>query len=98
MNMQAMLKKAQTIQKEMMEEQKKIEDKEFIGKSSIVTVVAKGNKEIIKVTIDSEKMDADEIEMLEDMIVVAVNDCMHQIEKELEEKLGKYTKGLPGLF
>ncbi len=98
MNMQAMLKQAQNLQKKMLEEQKEIENKEFIGKSSIVTVTAKGNKEIIKVDIDSEEMSKDDIEMLEDMIMVAVNDCMKQIEQETEQKLGKYTKGMPGLF
>ena len=63
-----------------------------------MTVTAKGNKEIIKVDIDSEEMSKDDIEMLEDMIMVAVNDCMKQIEQETEQKLGKYTKGMPGLF
>ncbi len=98
MNMQAMLKQAQNLQKKMLEEQKEIENKEFVGKSSIVTVVAKGNKEIINVKIDSEEISSDEVEMLEDMIMVAVNDCLKQIDKETQEKLGKYTKGMPGLF
>ena len=98
MNMQAMLKQAQKLQKKMLDEQKEIENKEFTGKSSIVTVVAKGNKEIVKVSIDSEEISQDEIEMLEDMIMVAVNDCLKQIDDENQEKLGKYTKGMPGLF
>ena len=98
MNMQAMLKQAQKLQKKMLDEQKEIENKEFTGKSSIVTVVAKGNKEIVKVSIDSEEISQDEIEMLEDMIMVAVNDCLKQIDDETQEKLGKYTKGMPGLF
>ena len=98
MNMQAMLKQAQKLQKKMLDEQKEIENKEFTGKSSIVTVVAKGNKEIVKVSIDSEEISQDEIEMLEDMIMVAVNYCLKQIDDETQEKLGKYTKGMPGLF
>ena len=43
-------------------------------------------------------MDKDEIEMLEDMIVVAINDAFKKIDKDVEEKMGKYTKGMPGLF
>ena len=98
MNMQAMLKQAQNLQKKMLQEQKEIENKEFTGKSSIVTVIAKGNKEIIDVKIDSKEITKDEIEMLEDMIMVATNDCFKQIDEETEKKLGKYTKGMPGLF
>ena len=40
----------------------------------------------------------DEIEMLQDILVVAINDAMKKIDKETEEKLGKYTQGMPGLF
>ena len=98
MNMQAMLKQAQNLQKKMMAEQKEIEDKTFTGKSSFVTVVAKGNKQITEVHIDQEELDKEDIEMLEDMIMVAVNDCLNQIDNETKEKLGKYTQGMPGLF
>ena len=84
MNMQAMMKQAQKLQKDMMETQKKIEAMTFEGKSSI--------------TIDSDSMDKDEIEMLQDMIMVAINDAMKQVDKVTEEKMGVYTKGLPGLF
>ena len=70
----------------------------FEGKSSIVTVKVKGTKEIIEVKIDSEKIESDEIEMLQDMIVVAINDAMSKIDKETENKMGKFTQGMPGLF
>lgn len=98
MNMQAMLKQAQNLQKKMVEEQRKIEEKEFTGKSSFVTIIVKGNKEVVSVKLDTESIEQDEIEMVEDMIMVAFNDCMKQIDKETQEKLGKYTQGLPGLF
>ena len=58
----------------------------------------KGTKELIRVKIESEKIEIDEIEMLEDMILVAVNEANKKIDKETEEKMGKYTKGMPGLF
>jgi hypothetical protein len=98
MNIQAMMKQAQKLQKDMMEEKSKIDEKIFEGKSSIVTVKLKGTKEVIEVKIDSENIEADEIEMLQDMIVVAINDAMKQIDKETEQKMGKFTQGMPGLF
>lgn len=98
MNMQAMLKQAQKLQKNMLETQEKINSTEFIGKSSIVTVKMTGAKELVDVKIDLEKIEEDDIELLQDMIMVAVNDAINQINKETEQKMGAYTKGMPGLF
>ena len=98
MNMQAMLKQAQKLQKDMLKEQNEIQNKEFVGKSSLVTIVAMGNKKIKSVKIDAEELLKDDIEMLEDMIMVALNDCINQIDNETENKLGKYTQGMPGIF
>lgn len=99
MNMQAMLKQAQKMQQGLLAAQKEIEAMEFEGKSSIVTVKMDGKKVIKSISIDSEGMEKDEIEMLEDMLMVAINDAMKQVDKTTEEKMGPYTKGLPsGLF
>ena len=98
MNMQAMLKQAQKLQKEMIETQEKINNKEFTGKSSIVTVKMNGSKELTDVKIDIEKIEEEDVELLQDMIVVAINDAINQINKETEAKMGKYTQGMPGLF
>jgi len=98
MNMQAMLKQAQKLQKEMLEKQEKINQTEFTGKSSIVTVKMTGAKELTDVKIDLDQIEADDVELLQDMIVVAVNDAINQINKETEAKMGKYTQGMPGLF
>jgi len=98
MNMQAMLKQAQKLQKEMLETQEKINQTEFTGKSSIVTVKMTGAKELTDVKIDLDQIEADDVELLQDMIVVAVNDAINQINKETEAKMGKYTQGMPGLF
>lgn len=99
MNMQAMLKQAQKMQQGLLAAQKEIEAMEFEGKSSIVTVKMDGKKVVKSISIDSEGLDKDEIEMLEDMLMVAVNDAMKQVDKTTEEKMGPYTKGLPaGLF
>ena len=96
MNMQAMLRQAQQMQKQMMAEQEKINNTTFIGENGLVKVTLKGTKRIEKVDIKKEDdFSADDLEMLEDMIMVAVNDALGQIDKETEEKLGKYTRGLP---
>ncbi|MDD3340701.1 MAG: YbaB/EbfC family nucleoid-associated protein [Bacilli bacterium] len=96
MNIQAMMKQAQKIQKEMTSEKNKIDETIYDGTSSIVNVKVKGNKEIVEVKIDADSLDKEDIEMLEDMIVVAMNDANQKIDKDTEAKLGKYTKGMPG--
>ena len=98
MNIQAMMKQAQKLQKEMMKAKEEIDNTTFTGKSSFVTVEIKGTKEVQKVKIDAEKIESDEIEMLEDMILVAINDANKQVDEETEKKMGKYTNGMPGLF
>ncbi len=98
MNIQAMMKQAQKLQKDMLKEKQAIDEQIFVGKSSIVKIEMKGNKKIVNVKIDTDSINKDEIEMVEDMIVVAINDAMKQIDKVTEEKMGKYTQGLPGLF
>ena len=98
MNIQAMMKQAQKLQKDMMKEKNTFDDMEFTGKSSFVTVTMKGTKEVTKVKIDAKKIENDEIDMLEDMILVAVNEASKKVDQTTEEKMGKYTQGMPGLF
>ena len=98
MNIQAMMKQAQAIQKEMMKAKEEIDSKTYTGNSSFVEVKVKGSKVIESVTINKTELDESDIEMLQDLLVVAVNDAMKQIDKETEQKLGKYTQGMPGLF
>ena len=99
MNMQAMLRQAQNLQKEMLKSQEEINNSTFYDENGIVKVTMKGNRKLEKVEITSENvLSKDDIEMLEDMILVAVNGALEQIDKKTEEKMGKYTKGIPGLF
>lgn len=98
MNIQAMMKQAQKLQKDMMSEKEKIDQTEYVGTSSFVTVTVMGDKKVKSIKIDSKSIEEDEIEMLEDMIVVAINNALNQIDQDTEKKLGKYTQGLPGLF
>lgn len=98
MNIQAMMKQAQKLQKEMMETKKIIDETVFTGESSFVKVNVYGNKKIKEIMIEEKDLSSDDIEMLQDMIVVAINDAMNKIDKETKNKMGKYTQGMPGLF
>jgi len=98
MNMQAILKQAQNMQKDMMKAKEEIDNTVFTGESSLVKVEVKGNKEIKSVKINAEEaIEVDEIEMLEDMLMVALNSAFQKIDNETEEKMGKFAN-IPGLF
>ena len=97
MNMQAMLKQAQALQKDMLKTKDEIDKKEFVGESSFVKVTMKGSKELIKVEISADSLDKEDIEALEDMIVIAVNDAINKIDEMTEKKMGKFGN-IPGLF
>ena len=99
MNMQAMLRQAQNLQKEMLKSQEEINNMTFTGENGIVKITMKGTRKVEKVEITKdENFSSEDLEMLEDMILVATNNALEQIEKKTEEKMGKYTKGMPGLF
>lgn len=98
MNMQALMQQAKKMQKDMMDAKEQINSTIYTGESSFVSVKVNGNKEIQEIKIDKNNIEPDEIEMVQDMIVIAINDAMKKIDKDTEEKMGKYTKGMPGLF
>ena len=98
MNIQAMMKQAQALQRDMLKAKEEVDNSEFVGESSLVKVTIKGTKEVVKVEIDSsESLDKDEIEMLQDMIVIAVNEANKKVDAALEKKMGKFGN-IPGLF
>lgn len=97
MNMQAMLKQAQNMQKDMMKIKGEIDSTEFVGESSLVKVTVLGNKQVVDVKIDAESLEKDDIEMLQDMIMVAINDANKKIDDETEKKMAKFGS-IPGLF
>ena len=99
MNMQALMKQAQMMQKELQKTQKDLENTIYEGSSSLVFVKMNGKKELVSVEIkkDSE-FDAEDLEMLEDMILVAVNDAVKKVDIDKESKLAKYGNGLSGLM
>lgn len=100
MNMQALMKQAQAMQRDINNIKNELDNMIFEGKSSLVTVSVKGSKELVGVKISSDAKDliADDISMLEDMIVLALNDAFNKVDKKTEEKMGKYSSMMPGLM
>ena len=98
MNMQALMQQAQKMQKDMQKKQEEIYNSEYTGTSEFVDVVMMGNKTIKKVTIKNKSLDEEDIEILEDMIAIALNDAIGKIYKDIDSKMGMYGKQLGGLF
>lgn len=98
MNIQAMMREAQKLQREMMKEKDAIDATEYEAESSFVKVKINGKKEVLAINIAVESLDKDDIEMLQDVLQVALNEAMKKVDKDTEVKMGKYTKGMPGLF
>jgi len=97
MNMQAIMAQAKKLQGELEKTTKEIEEKEFLYKSDNVLILATGNNKISKIEIINKSLLDDE-EMLEDILLVGFNSILSQIKSEKENKLGKYTGGMGGLF
>ena len=97
MNIQAMMQQARKLQKDLEKTTAEIEGTTFKYENDNILVEALGNNKITKVNIKNEVILEDK-EMLEDIVLVAVNDVIDQIKKEKDSKLGKYTNGLGGLF
>ncbi|MBK1813498.1 YbaB/EbfC family nucleoid-associated protein [Clostridium sp. YIM B02505] len=101
-NMNNLMKQAQKLQKDMEDMQKDLENKEFeasVGGGAVVVKV-NGKKEIKSINIKPEVVDPDDVEMLEDLVLSAVNEALRKAEDETANKMGKLTGGLnmPGLF
>ncbi|MGL5087195.1 MAG: YbaB/EbfC family nucleoid-associated protein [Clostridium sp.] len=101
-NMGNLMKQAQKMQQDMERMQKELETKEFeasVGGGAVV-VRANGKKEVIAINIKPEVVDADDVEMLEDLVLSAVNEALRMADEESSDKMGKLTGGMniPGMF
>lgn len=97
MNMQSIMNQARKLQIELEKTTKEIENKMFKYENENIKVEISGKNEVKRIKIKNQEILKDN-EILEDVIVVAINDVLIQIKKEKERKLGKYTNGLGGLF
>ena len=99
-----MIKKLQQMQKEMVKAQKELEGSIFYGTAGgqAIQVEFNGAKEMLKLTVDEEAFDLPEdMGMLQETIIAAVNDCMRKIDDETQATMGKFSQGLggmPGMF
>lgn len=96
-NMQGMMKQVQKMQKEMVQAQDKLNETEFTGAATndLVKVVFTGNRRMKDLQINEGVIDPEDTEMLQDLVIMAVNDALAKIDVETEKTMGKYTKGLP---
>ena len=101
-NMGNLLKKAQQLQEKMAKIQEELGEKtvETSAGGGMVTVVANGKQEIVSIKIDPEVVDQEDIEMLEDLVLAAVNDALDQAKQMVSEEMTKLTGGvkIPGLM
>ena len=99
MNIQSLMREAQKMQKNLQKTQEELENTTYDGVSSLVSVTLNGNKDVMSVKINSDEgLEKEDIEMLEDMIVVAFKDAAKKVDADKEKKLGKYGQGLAGLM
>ena len=103
-NMNNLMKQAQRMQRQMEESQKEMETKEFTATAGggAVEVTVTGVKKVLKIKLDEEVVDPDDVEMLEDLIVAAVNEAFEKVDEASSSSMSKLTGGMggsiPGLF
>lgn len=99
--MQAMLKQAKKMQEQIEAKKAELEEKEYVVSSGggMVEVTMNGKHEVKAIGINPEVVDPEDVEMLEDMLVAALNEATRQIDEEAERELDGVTGGLniPGL-
>lgn len=101
-NMQQLMKQAQKMQQDLLKMQQEMETKEYEATAGggVVTAVANGKRELLRITIDPEAVDPDDVEMLQDMVVAAANEALRKADAEQAASMSKLTGGLNlgGLF
>lgn len=99
-NMNNLMKQAQKMQRQMEENQKALQEKEFTASAGggAVEVTISGKKEVSKVKLAEEVVDPEDIEMLEDLIMAATNEALRKVEEESAAVMSKLTGGLGGGF
>ena len=101
-NMGNLLKKAQELQEKMAKLQEELGEKtvEASTGGGMVSVVANGKQEIVSIKIDPEVVDANDVEMLEDLVLAAINDALYQAKQLVTDEMSQLTGGvkIPGII
>lgn len=103
MNMNNLMKQAQKMQSDMKKMQEELETRtvEVTAGGGAITVIVTGKKELKEITIKPEVVDPDDVEMLQDLILAAVNEALRKADDMVSSEMNKITGGmggLPGLF
>ena len=100
MNINALMQQAQKMQREMTIKQKELESKEFefTSNGGAIKIKMLGSKQITSLEIDEDLIDPSEKDMLQDMLIVAINEAISKIEEEASAIMGSMAGGLPGMF
>lgn len=96
--MQALMQQAQRMQRDIQKKKAELDKEIFEGKYEFISVKFNGKREMISCTIDSEAVNMDDLEMLQDFIVLATNDAMKKIDIEYDKKMGQYSNMLNGMM
>ena len=98
-DMQKQLRQLQAMQAEMEQPQAEIAQRELTTTAGggAVEVTINGNKEITKLSIDKDVVDPDDVEMLQDLVMAAVNEAVRQMEELIDSEMNKITGGLNGM-
>ncbi len=99
MNQAAMMKQAQKMQQDLLKMQQELEEQTYTATSGggVVSATVSGKREVTEVVIDPEAVDPDDVEMLQDMIVAAVNEALRKAEEASSQSMSRLTGGLGGL-
>ena len=99
-NMNNLMKQAQKMQRQMEENQRELEAAEFTAKAGggAVEVTVTGKKQVTKIALSQEVVDPDDVEMLQDLIMIAVNEAMKMADDASANMMSKMTGGLGGGF
>lgn len=97
--MQEVMKQAQRMQQTLLSAKKKIDETDFNGKSEMVSITINGKKQVKEIKINStEDICVDDFDIFSDMIMIAFNNAVEEVDKEIENKLGSNAAGLGDLF
>jgi len=104
-NMGKLMKQAQQLQSKMAKMQEELSEKtvEASAGGGMIVAVANGRQELVSIQIEREVIDPDDAEMLQDLIMAAVNDALNRAKEMMNEEMGKVTQGMnipgmPGMF
>jgi nucleoid-associated protein EbfC len=101
-NMNQMMKQVKKMQEQMLKAQEELGSQQFEGTSGggVVSVTVNGHKKVLSVQIKPEAVDPDDVDMLQDLVLAAINDALNKADEAAGQNMGKFTGGMkiPGLF